>query len=43
MRKIGIQIIVGLVIVFGLLLVGNLMFAFGTVSEDEVHVETNWG
>lgn len=43
MKKIGIQILVGVIFVVSLLFVGNLILAFGTVSEDEVHVETNWG
>jgi len=43
MKKIGLQILIGVIFVFGLLFAGNLILAFGTVSEDEVHVETNWG
>ncbi len=41
--KIKIQLLIGIIAIVSLMIVGNLLLAFGTVSEDEVHVETNWG
>lgn len=42
-KKIILSIIGVVIAIVGLVFVGNLVLAFGTVSEDEVHVETRWG
>lgn len=39
---VGMIVAVG-IILGGLFMLANVFLAFGTVDEDEVHVETNWG
>jgi len=43
MSNTKVTVALGVIGFVALLLIGNLVLAFGTVGEDEVHVETHWG